>query len=58
MWLQKVKEQVVNKYWKFVDALSVGRTYDYTPILDMINFLEIEDQTNNPEMLAEYLATR
>lgn len=56
MWLQQVKHQIVKDYHKLVMNLHVGKKYDYSKILDMINFTEIGEETNNPNMIANYFS--
>lgn len=58
MWMPKVKKKVVHEYKQFTNNLKIGKPFDYTHILDMINFVEIGQSTNNPEMIANYFINK
>lgn len=54
MWMQKVKERIVKEYQDYVKDLQVGKSHEYSHILDMICFLEIAEYLNNADLLAKH----
>lgn len=55
MWL---REKIIIEYKKLIEALQFGKAYDYQHILDMINFLEIKDNLNNPDLIEHYFTNK
>ena len=49
MWVQQVKQETINEYNKFVYNLSVGKEFDYSLILDMINLIDVYEMLNHGE---------
>ena len=52
--MSPLKLKIIEEYNKMVNALFVGKSFDYDYILDMITFLEIGSATNNPELIQNY----
>lgn len=56
--MQKVKEKIVSEYDKLVLSLHVGKEFDYSHIIDMINFIDISEHTNNQEAISNYFINK
>lgn len=54
----EIKKKIISEYYKLVKNLNVGKQYDYNHILDMINFIDVEENTNNPELIKNYFINR
>ena len=53
-----MKQKVVFEYSKLIQYLHVGKEYDYQHILDMINYIEIHEVLDNPEIVAKYFLNK
>ena len=58
MRMLEIKKKIVSEYYKLVKSLNIGKQYDYNHILDMINFIDVEENTNNPELIKNYFINR
>lgn len=58
MWVQEMKHAVIKEYQKYLKNLFLGIQTDYQHILDMINFIEVGEVVDNPEMIANYLINK
>jgi hypothetical protein len=53
MWVSSLKNKIIAEYNQMVYNYSVGKPFDYTHILDMINLIEVKDNVNNASMIAK-----
>ena len=51
--MQTLKGKIISEYGKFIKSLNLGKQYDYTHILDMINFISVG--STRPEFIENFL---
>lgn len=51
MWMHSLKEKVIYDYKKMLKSLFIGKSYNYDKILDMINFIEVNEYIDNSKAL-------
>lgn len=51
MWMQELKQNIINRYKKLIDDLSTGKQYDYSDIINMICLLETHQYFPNTSMI-------
>lgn len=56
--MRPLKRKIIEEYNKLVDSLSVGKTYNYDYILDMITFIEVGSKTDNPELILNHFLNK
>ena len=49
----EVRHTIIKEYNKMLCAFHVGKPFDYTHILDMINLLEMKDNISNAKIIAK-----
>ena len=52
--MSALKRKIIEEYNKYVEALFVGKSFNYDYIIDMITFSEMGSLTSNPELIQNY----
>ena len=52
--MSALKRKIIEEYNKFIEALFVGKSFNYDYIIDMITFNEMGSLTSNPELIQNY----
>lgn len=58
MRMQTLKHKIVEEYKKLVKSLQKGKPYDYSYILDMINFTEVKDYIKNSKIIENHFINK
>jgi hypothetical protein len=53
MWVSELKHKVIREYNQMVLSYEVGKSFDYTHILDMINLIETGISIPNASMISK-----